>query len=82
MDTKQERQLSAAAARLGPEARAYVEYLSAEFWHRTRAAALGQGFNPAEAEQIARTTTAGVVKAFAGATQHANFLRAVASRRS
>lgn len=82
MDEKQARQLSVFAERLGPGARAYVEYLAGEFWARTRTAAIDAGLSPLEVEQVTRTTVAGAVKAFASASQHARQVRAFTGRRN
>lgn len=51
--------------RVGPGAVRFIEYASTELWRRARASALEQGFTALEAENIARATVAGAVKAMA-----------------
>jgi len=70
-----DKQFDALARRYGPQAVAFVEYLSGEFWQRAHRTALGMGFNPAEAADIARTASGAAARGMASACQAATRLR-------
>lgn len=64
-DATRAQQFERLVRKAGPGAVEFIEYASGELWRRARAAALKQGFTFVEAEQIARQTVAGAVKAMA-----------------